>query len=446
MRLRSIAIVSFLTVLAFASITNVYGGDVVTTAIIPNQYIVQVKGGINLEAFIADLEKIISSLLPLSSLFKVINILEVGDFLGFVVQTTVVALLEAVLQGLGGDCTIEPDVSFQLTFNVANLNKKKRSFKRSVQTSTSSKITTQANSDWNLARISERQLNTKEMEYSYYSGGGCVSNSVCLVSTKYGVTFTATVDFSAGSDIYIVDDGVDIHHTDFAGRAKWGYSVFNNTPNSGTGHSTLVAGVAAGTSVGVAKKANIISVEVINSNGGGSVSGIIEGIGWITKNARHNYSVINMSFNLPTSYAGINTLNNAISAAVGLGFPVFTCAGDSAANACTGVPAGNSNVFTVASTNSTDYPDPNSNSGKCVSMYAPGVNIITDWISTNSAQAMISGSSYAAPHASGVAALFLAQQTFSPSNLYSAMKKYATSNVLHNLPKSTPNLLLYNQL
>lgn len=160
--------------------------------------------------------------------------------------------------------------------------------------------------------------------------------------------------------------------------------------------ATLVAGVAAGTSVGVAKKANIISVEVFDQYGRGTLSGVISGLGWITKYARHcNCSVINMSFGIPSSYSGVQLLNDAVTSAVNKGFPVFASAGDSAVDACTDVPGSNSKVFTVASTNNTDYPDPNTNFGKCVSMNAPGVNIITDWISTNSAQAMISGSRWA---------------------------------------------------
>lgn len=118
---------------------------------------------------------------------------------------------------------------------------------------------------------------------------------------------------------------------------------------------------------------------------------MIAGLTWITQHARPCSSVINISIGIPSSYAGISFLNDAVSAAVALGFAVFVSAGDSAANACAAVPSGNPNVFTVAGTDSTDKPDPNSNFGPCVSMYAPGVNIITDWISTNYAQAMISG-------------------------------------------------------
>lgn len=53
---------------------------------------------------------------------------------------------------------------------------------------------------------------------------------------KVDAISTAIVDFSAGTTIYVLDDGIDIYHSDFGGRAKWGYSVYYATPNSGTGH------------------------------------------------------------------------------------------------------------------------------------------------------------------------------------------------------------------
>jgi hypothetical protein len=57
--------------------------------------------------------------------------------------------------------------------------------------------------------------------------------------------------------------GVDVNHIDFEGRAFWGGNFVPGSPDTDeNGHGTIIAGIAAGTSYGVAKKANIISVKV----------------------------------------------------------------------------------------------------------------------------------------------------------------------------------------
>ncbi|KAG6888230.1 hypothetical protein C0995_009607 [Termitomyces sp. Mi166 len=76
-------------------------------------------------------------------------------------------------------------------------------------------------------------------------------------------------DSQAGqsSDIYVIDTGVYLNHTDFGGRARWG-ATFAGKPNvDENGHGTFCAGLTAGATYGVAKKANIIAVKVMNSTG-----------------------------------------------------------------------------------------------------------------------------------------------------------------------------------
>jgi len=93
-------------------------------------------------------------------------------------------------------------------------------------------------------------------------------------------------DATAGSDVtvYIVDTGINIDHVDFGSRARWGHTVPDNDEDvDNNGHGTHVAGTAVGTRFGVAKKANVVAVKVLNSEGRGSTSDVIKGVEYVVK-------------------------------------------------------------------------------------------------------------------------------------------------------------------
>jgi subtilisin family serine protease len=103
---------------------------------------------------------------------------------------------------------------------------------------------------------------------------------------------------SAGSGVtaYIIDTGVRISHSDFGGRASHGFDAVDNddSADDGNGHGTHVAGTVAGEAHGVAKKADIVAVRVLDDQGSGTTEGVIAGIDWVTKNAKKP-AVANMS-------------------------------------------------------------------------------------------------------------------------------------------------------
>ena len=73
-----------------------------------------------------------------------------------------------------------------------------------------------------------------------------------------------------GVDVYVVDTGVSINHTNLQGRAYWGWTILDNQDTDGNGHGTHCAGTVAGKTYGMAKQANVYAVKVLDSHGGGT--------------------------------------------------------------------------------------------------------------------------------------------------------------------------------
>ena len=99
----------------------------------------------------------------------------------------------------------------------------------------------------------------------------------------------------------------------------------------------------------------------------------------------------------------------------------------------------------MAATDSTDTRASFSNWGTCVDIFGPGVNITSDWYSSNTATNTISGTSMATPHTTGVSALYLANNpSASPATVASALINNATSGIVKSAGTGTPNRMLYS--
>ena len=159
-------------------------------------------------------------------------------------------------------------------------------------------------------------------------------------------TFTKYVYDIAGGDgvdVYVVDTGINIRHVEFEGRASWGKTVpQNDEDEDGNGHGSHCAGTVASRRYGVAKKANVIAVKVLGSNGSGSMSDVIGGVVWAANQAAkkakaaeaefaatgktsHKGSVANMSLGGGKSQA----LDDAVNRAVKSGLHFAVAAGSS---------------------------------------------------------------------------------------------------------------------
>ena len=255
-------------------------------------------------------------------------------------------------------------------------------------------------------------------------------------------TFTPTAS-GAGVSTYVIDTGVLAENTDFGGRVAPGWTAIADGKGSSdcNGHGTHVAGIIAGKTFGVAKSASVVPVRVLGCDGSGYDSDVIAGLDWIaSQHATGTPAVANLSIGGPTS----NTLDEAIRGIINDGVTAVVAAGNAAVDACTTSPARVAEALTVAASDSSDRQAGFSNYGSCVDLYAPGVNIQSDWDTSTTSVATLSGTSMASPHVAGAAALSLSrnpQQT--PAAVAADLTAAATQGTVTNVSAGTPNRLLF---
>ncbi|MEU7227526.1 S8 family peptidase [Streptomyces chrestomyceticus] len=247
---------------------------------------------------------------------------------------------------------------------------------------------------------------------------------------------------SAGEGVtaYVIDTGVRTTHQDFEGRASSGFDAVDgdNDATDGNGHGTHVAGTIAGKAHGVAKKAKIVAVRVLDDQGSGSTEQVVAGIDWVTKNHK-GPSVANMSLGGGADEA----LDAAVQKAVASGVTFAVAAGNESTDAGQGSPARVKEAITVASSTDTDEQSDFSNFGSAVDLYAPGSDITSDWNDSDQGTKTISGTSMATPHVAGAAAVYLSgHQDAKPDAVATALTDGATPDKIKNASEGTPNKLL----
>jgi len=207
-----------------------------------------------------------------------------------------------------------------------------------------------------------------------------------------------------GVSAYIIDTGILTAHRDFGGRAIVGRNFIPSESDQDlNGHGTHVAGTVGGAIYGIAKKCTLIAVKVLDRNGSGTLTGVIDGVNWTANQARGTNAVSNLSLGSSLSKA----VNDAIDAMVTAGVFTAVAAGNSDADACNYSPASATLATCVGATSESDIRAYFSNWGKCVDLMAPGVSITSDYIgATLDRTAVLSGTSMAAPHVCGVAAVY----------------------------------------
>jgi subtilisin-like proprotein convertase family protein len=271
---------------------------------------------------------------------------------------------------------------------------------------------------WGLDRIDQRAL-PGDGSYTYPSGAPLVT-------------------------AYLIDGGINHSHTEFTGRIRPGRDFIDNDGDATDcrGHGTHVAGTVGGTTFGVAKNVELVPVRVLDCDGRGSAGTVMAGIDWITADhAAGAPAVANMSLNGrrygPQEQAITRSIADGVSYVVSAG-------NDDGADACANTPAAVPGAITVGATGPDDTRAAFSNIGACVDLFAPGVDIASAAIGGDTATRTGSGTSMAAPHVAGAAALILADHPdWTPAQVTAELLADATPGAVADAGAGSPDRLLY---
>lgn len=287
---------------------------------------------------------------------------------------------------------------------------------------------------WHLTRVTQKKSSAGGVGggFPYAESGSCHRNRDVVINS------------------YIVDTGIDITHPEFEGRAQWSANFADDKDTDCNNHGTHVAGLVGSRSYGVCVDANLFAVKVLDCEGSGSLSGVVQGIEWVYKqhiatsrkanDTRVVKSLINMSLGGGYSPA----INRAVEACVKKepNFYIVVAAGNENSDSCRVSPASVKGILTVMASDKDDNRAWFSNWGACSNVYAPGVDVLSTIPDEGTAK--YSGTSMASPVMAGVLNHYI--DMFPDQDMGSLMKtvqKLATKNVITGDKPKTVNLLAY---
>jgi subtilisin family serine protease len=286
---------------------------------------------------------------------------------------------------------------------------------------------------------------------------GVASWGIDRIDDRKGLdgTYTGAANGGNGVHVYVADTGIRTTHQDFGGRAIPTLEVLGNgvrecsawdrnCARDFNGHGTHCAGTIGGNRYGVARGVSIHAVQVLDDDGRGSLSWFVEALDWVVVHGQKP-AVFSASLGASGTKQFVDT---AIQSAVRAGVTVVVAAGNDGSNACNYSPSFVPSAITVGASTSADSMASYSNQGSCVDIQAPGSSIISASHRSDSGSTTMSGTSMAAPHVAGAAALLLQADNFaSPDQIASQLKAQSTKGALTNIFRwwygGSPNELLY---
>lgn len=243
-----------------------------------------------------------------------------------------------------------------------------------------------------------------------------------------------------GVRIYVVDSGISTHD-EFGDRLLSGFDAIGDGSGTTdcTGHGTHVAGTAAGSSVGVAPAAQLVPVRVISCAGSSWGSSVLQGLDWVAANGLRP-AVVNLSLGGGASAA----LDAAVARLTSAGFVVVAAAGNDNRDACAVSPARAPTALTVGATDLSDTRASFSNFGRCLDLFAPGMGILSAAAAGGSTLLTMNGTSMAAPHVAGAAALLLqSRPKLTAAQVATQLASQATASQVKSAGASSANKLLF---
>jgi hypothetical protein len=210
-----------------------------------------------------------------------------------------------------------------------------------------------------------------------------------------------------GKKAWVIDTGIDFDHPDLTVDKTKSRSFIPNVTSADdeNGHGTHVAGIIAAKNntfgvLGVASGATLISLRVLDKDGNGTLSNIIQALDYISSNASAG-DVVNMSVGDEDGISQILDQHVQSTAAKGIYFAIAAGNDHELANKYSPGRANGSTIFTVSAVDSLDRFASFSNYGNdVVDFAAPGVRILSTYFDNR--YAYMSGTSMAAPHMAGL--------------------------------------------
>jgi subtilisin family serine protease len=264
-----------------------------------------------------------------------------------------------------------------------------------------------------------------------------------------------------GIDIYIVDTGVRATHEQVLGRVQPGIDIptdngtskVNPVTSDCDGHGTHVAGLAAGSTVGVAPRARVIAVRVLDCNGDGEVADVVAVLQWVRAHHRSGVAaVVNLSFGVDLGDDG-TSIDREVQALIDEGVVVAVASGNGDAagrpiDGCKIAPGDVPDALTVGAVGSSDLVSYYSNNGPCVDLYAPGGDrfrgLESAWKDSDTDYEFDVGTSMASPLVAGYAALLAQQQPgLCATTISQAIVDRSTKGVIIGMTADSLNRLLF---
>ncbi|OLY80651.1 Sexual differentiation process putative subtilase-type proteinase isp6 [Smittium mucronatum] len=262
--------------------------------------------------------------------------------------------------------------------------------------------------------------------------------------------------FKNGGDgvvIYVIDTGVNVNHSEFGGRVSFGPNVaFNQMTGvlseddyDYNGHGTFVASLAIGLTVGVAKKARVVSYKAVGVGAGLNDIKMINSLSDIiyldsSANDGRKASLVVCTYNLVSRS---RALDDALTEFSNLGYTYVSAAGNQRANSCNRSPPGSLATIVAGGTNMADGYYTNSNYGPCIDVFAPGADLMAASIGVKVGTEAVTGTSYSAGLVAGVCALILGQNpTMNQDQVRNQILTLAVKDVLTSTLTNSSNILL----
>ncbi|CAE6428322.1 unnamed protein product [Rhizoctonia solani] len=239
-------------------------------------------------------------------------------------------------------------------------------------------------------------------------------------------------DGGEGVTVYGIDTGIKTDHDCFDGRATWGAAFPDiSLKTDDHGHGTHTAGTVIGKYYGVARKAKMVSVKVLNAAGSGQTTDVVAGVNYACEHFEKGGklpSIATMSLG-----GGVSTaLDQAVESCIKKGMHFTIAAGNDNKDAKDYSPARVSTANTVGAIDYTCKKASFSNFGPALDIQAFGVGVTSAWIGVGKNDTKtISGTSMATPYVAGVLAVALGKSgQMAPEDLTNALKYHASAGAL----------------